>query len=215
MDKYELVLDIIEHPDKYTSQELEEIMTDQETRDIYRVLCKVDSAIEANRKVDVDAEWRAFSGKTKFRRHNFFMRNSRAASIITIVGTSIVAMAVGIAVTVAVTENKTEAPSPAKTMKVASGMGANESDTTVGGEVTNITVSKPASILFEDEPLSVIMETVCANYGVDFKFGNEEVASLHLYYKFDPSLDLDEVVAQLNTFESINITQEDNLLIID
>ncbi|MBD5386806.1 DUF4974 domain-containing protein [bacterium] len=215
MDKYELVLDIIEHPDNYTSQELEEIMTDSETRDLYNILCKVDSAIEANKEIDVDAEWTAFSRKASFRRRNFFMRNSRVASIIAIIGTSIVAMAVGIAVTVAVNENKIETPSPAKTMTVASGMGTNDSDTIGGGEVTNITISKPASILFEDEPLSVIMQRVCANYGVDFKFGNEEVASLHLYYKFDPSLSLDEIVAQLNTFESINITQEDNLLIID
>ena len=86
MDKYELVLDIIEHPDKYTSQELEEIMTDSETRDLYNILCKVDSAIEANKEIDVDAEWTAFSRKASFRRRNFFMRNSRVASIIAIIG---------------------------------------------------------------------------------------------------------------------------------
>lgn len=215
MDKYELVLDIIEHPDNYTSQELEEIMTDSETRDLYNILCKVDSAIEANKEIDVDAEWTAFSRKASFRRRNFFMRNSRVASIIAIIGTSIVAMAVGIAVTVAVNENKTETPLPTKTVNVASDAVVNNSDTTGRTDVTNIPVSMSSPILFEDEPLSVIMQRVCANYGVDFKFGNEEVASLHLYYKFDPSLSLDEIVAQLNTFESINITQEDNLLIID
>ena len=32
--KYGLVLDIIEHPDKYTSEQLAEILTDPETREI-------------------------------------------------------------------------------------------------------------------------------------------------------------------------------------
>ena len=61
MDKYELVLDIVEHPEKYTSGQLAEIMSDQETREIYNLLCKTESAIEANEEVDVDAEWENFS----------------------------------------------------------------------------------------------------------------------------------------------------------
>ena len=56
MDKYDLVLDIIAHPEKYTSEELNEIMADGETREIYNLLCKTDSAIEAHNVVDVDAE---------------------------------------------------------------------------------------------------------------------------------------------------------------
>ena len=53
MDKYELVLDIVEHPEKYTSEQLAEIMSDPETREIYNLLCKTDSAIEANEEVDI------------------------------------------------------------------------------------------------------------------------------------------------------------------
>lgn len=57
MDKYELVLDIVEHPEKYTSEQLAEIMSDPETREIYNQFCKTESAIDANEEVDVDAEW--------------------------------------------------------------------------------------------------------------------------------------------------------------
>ena len=47
MDKYDLVLDIVEHPEKYTSEQLAEIMSDPDTKEGYNMLCKVDSAIEA------------------------------------------------------------------------------------------------------------------------------------------------------------------------
>lgn len=215
MDKYELVLDIIEHPDNYTSRELAEIMADPETREIYDLLCKVDSAVEINKEIDIDKEWSDFSRKAGFRRRHFFMRGSRAASIIAIICTSIVAMAVGVAVTVAVTDHKAEKPSTTKVERVSSLTESSPADSTPGTEPTDTGSSHLSPILFEDAPLSVIMERICDNYGVEFKFGNEEVAGLHLYYKFDPSLELEEVVSQLNTFESINITKEDNLLTID
>lgn len=56
MDKYELVLDIIEHPDKYTSEQLQEIMSDPETRKIYILLCKIDSAIEVGAAAGIDVD---------------------------------------------------------------------------------------------------------------------------------------------------------------
>ena len=73
MDKYEIVLDMIEHPDKYSLQKWETILSDPETRDIYQILCKADSALEANKEIDVDAEWAEFSKRKNFRRR-FMMR---------------------------------------------------------------------------------------------------------------------------------------------
>ena len=63
MDKYDLVLDIIEHSENYTSEQLAELLAEPETREIYNLLCKTDSAIEAYRTIDVDAEWEDFAQK--------------------------------------------------------------------------------------------------------------------------------------------------------
>lgn len=40
MDKYKLVLDIIEHPDKYSSEKLQTILSDPKTKELYNLLCK-------------------------------------------------------------------------------------------------------------------------------------------------------------------------------
>ena len=61
---YALVLDIIEHPERYTEEKLNEIFSDSESREIYNLLCKTDSAIEAHNVVDVDAEWADFLAST-------------------------------------------------------------------------------------------------------------------------------------------------------
>ena len=214
--KYDTVFDIIDHPEKYPVDRLNEILSDPETREIYNLLCKADSAVEANeadKVVDVDAEWNDFSRKHFIRRRTFLTRfGSRAASIAVIICTSLVAVAAGIAVTVAVMDHKSEPVSNKEIKAETSATEEVSKDTTVQTDTTEVPT---APVMFENEPLETIMKTVAAVYDVEVKFNNEEAANLHLYYKLNPSLPLDEVVSQLNTFEQINITRNGNILTID
>lgn len=210
--KYDVVLDIIEHPENYTSEQLTEILSDSEIREIYNLLCKTDSAMKAGKDIDVDAEWEIFSARHAVSpRPSFLWFGSRAASIATIIGTSIVAVAAGIAVTVAIIDHKQE--STAYDENVAPSVVAVSTDSiTAQGDTVKI---NQTPTLFENEPLEKIMKEVAEAYGVEVEFNNKEVASLHLYYKLDTSLPLNEIVEQLNTFEQINIKQNGNILNID
>lgn len=212
MDRYDLVLDIVEHPEKYTSEQLTEIMSEPETRDIYNLLCKTESAIQTGNAPDVNAEWKKFSGNNAVRpRRMFLWSGSRAASIAAIVGASIVAFAAGIAVTVSVIDDKTEPV--AGNVAVAQNVAAVSTDTiTVRSDTADVC---PATVLFENEPLEKIMKEIAGAYGAEVRFNNRDTASLHLYYRLDPSLPLDEVVEQLNTFGRINIRLNGNILTID
>lgn len=215
MDKYELVLDIIEYPDKYTSEQLQEIMSDPETRKIYILLCKIDSAIEvgAAAGIDVDSEWNSFSKISNSRcRRPFFRFGSRAASISAIIFTSVMAVAAGIAVTIKVLDREAH-PAASEVAETPKASLSATADTIKLPTDTVKSVLTP--VMFEDVPLETIMEKVTAVYDVKVKFNTPEVASLHLYYRLDPTLSLDEVVSQLNTFQQINIRQNGNILNID
>lgn len=213
-DKYGIVLDIVEHPDRYNSEQLQEILSDPETREVYNLLCKVDSAVEAGKEPDVEAEWKRFAQKhdVRPRRRYFMWFGSRAASIAAIAATSIVAVAAGIALTVGVTKHKAEptADATAKTAAVVRTI----APAVTGVPADSITV-RENSVMFEDESLETIMNEVAAAYGVEVVFDNKEASGLRLYYKLNPSLPLDEVVSQLNTFEQINITLKDNTLTVE
>lgn len=212
MDKYDLVLDIIEHPENYTSEQLAELLAEPETREIYNLLCKTDSAIEAYRAIDVDAEWEDFAQKHgRHPRLSYLWRGSRAASIAAIVGSSVVAVAAGIAVTVAVVTHKLEPVAKEATI-VSTAMPATTEDIITPADTVR-TASEP--VMFENEPLEVVMKEIAAAYGVEVRFNSKESPSLHLYYKLDPTLPLNEIVEQLNTFEQINIKQDGNILNID
>lgn len=51
-------------------------------------------------------------------------------------------------------------------------------------------------------------------YGVTVKFNQDAAKSLLLYFEWDQSLPLNEVVEQLNNFEQINITLTDKALTV-
>ena len=45
MDKFEKILDIIDHQEKYTDDEVREILRDEEFRKLYQTMQEVDSAL--------------------------------------------------------------------------------------------------------------------------------------------------------------------------
>lgn len=211
MDKYDLVLDIIEHPGDYTTGQLQDILSDSEAKEIYTLLCKTGDAVRRVDEPDVDAEWDAFSQSHPLPRRHYLWRGSRAATVAAIVGMSLVAVAAGIAFTVALTVTKPvhaggEVTVTSSDMSVAA-------DSLAAGEDT-LKVN-PTPVMFENEPLENIMKEVAAAYGIEVKFNNRQAAMLHLYYKFDPTLSLNEIVEQLNTFEQIDIRRSGDILIID
>ena len=213
MDRYDKVLDLIEHPEKYSSRQIEELLSDPDMREIYNLLCKTASA-SRRRSVDIDAEWVSFSTRHAGKQHRRGLMKyfgSRAAAVAAIALSSLAAVAVGIAVTVAVTgidKDDTQAAvheNPVNSTCVPET--AEESDAAVSAAKEPVT--------FEDAALAEIMSAVEREYGVTVKFRNPSTASLHLYYRFDPSLPVEEIIEQLNTFEQINIIREDNTLYID
>lgn len=211
MDKYDLVLDIIEHPGDYTTGQLQDILSDPEAKEIYTLLCKTGDAVRSIGEPDVDAEWDAFSQRHPLRRRRFPWSGSRAASVAVVVGTSIVAVAAGIVFTVALTVTK---PVPAGGEVTVTPLVMSVATDSLGARKDTLKVN-PTPVMFENEPLENIMKEVAAAYGIEVKFNNRQAAMLHLYYKFDPTLSLNEIVEQLNTFEQIDIRRSGDILIID
>ena len=203
MDKYELVLDIIEHPENYTSEQLTEILSEPQTREIYNLLVKTRSVVDTYAAPDVVAEWVRFSSEHGERRARR--------------GFSAVAVAAGIAVTFAVSEHRAATVAETANVKTEAIALAPAAEVTAvkESEHGDTIMADMTPVMFENEPLETIMKKIAEAYGVEVKFNNKEAASLHLFYKFDPALPLGEVIEQLNTFEQINITRNGDTLNID
>lgn len=212
--KHDIVLDIVEHPGKYSPGYIKERLSDSDARDIYNLLCKTVSAIESDKEIDVEAEWAVFSERNAPPSHrSHFMRlPARAASIVTIAGVSIMAVAAGIAVKIVSDGPKNRSVDNDALPATEASVSTSTDSITHWSDSTIVVI---APIMFEDKSLEAILRNVSDLYGVDIRVVNREAAALHLYYRLNPALPLDEIVSQLNTFGHIDIRQDGDTLIIE
>lgn len=226
MDKYDLVFDIIGHPEHFSQEQLKELLADKETREIYNLLCKTSSAV--NRECDspdVDAEWEAFKEKRLTGESNESAKparlrvltswlSSRAASTAIVIGLSITSIAaIGIGIKMMADRQQTAAKEAVADVKPRATQAAAEGDTIQTATRQKLAPAEP--IVFENATLETIMTAVGEYYGVNIRYTNAEAKSLRLYFRLDASLPLAEVMEQLNTFDRIDITLKDNTLTVN
>lgn len=213
MDNYELVLDIIEHPQKYTDKQVAEILSDPECREIYNLIVKVNSATSSQQSFDVDDEWAKFDQQhaaTSRRLFAFRPLKSRAATIIACTSASLIAAAIGITISITKPAQRPQKVETAMEQTIATAQAAAPvAPTAEQSEVPTTTV------IFENETLENILTEVAAVYKKELKIDNTQTASLRLFFKFDPTLNLEKVLSQINTFEQINVKLSDDTLIIE
>ncbi|MCM1032581.1 MAG: DUF4974 domain-containing protein [Odoribacter sp.] len=212
MDKYNIVLDLIEHPDKYSTQKIEEILSDHEVKTIYCLLCKTKSTFSTtDDNADVDVEWRRFSNAHTNPKFRFLRIGFRAASIATIALSSLAV----VALTITFAVKKFE---PIQTT-VDITIDEVTSTPMVNNAMTDVVEHPPVvaavPTVFEDVALDTILNYIARINNIEVDFKHPETARLHLFYKFDPNLPLEETIEQLNTFEQINIRITSKRIIVN
>ena len=69
MNKTDLLLQMMEQPHRYTAKEWQEILADDECRELYTLMSKTQSAVDAARADEevtdemIDAEWQRFGNE--------------------------------------------------------------------------------------------------------------------------------------------------------
>lgn len=216
-DNIDRLLDALEHPENYSDAEIEQLLTDPKTREVYDMLHKAADVSAPVPEINIDDEWRSFEAKQPkripliFRWLSFVASRNAAAVVIALVGTLAV-----VAATIGVThyfiadkeQAQTEQTEPQKRTNIAN---ANVAPTdTIPSETTPL----PETIVFKGENLERILADIAEYYGATAKFNQDAAKSLKLYFEWDQSLPLNEVVEQLNNFEQINITLTDKVLTV-
>lgn len=216
-DNIDRLLDALEHPENYSDAEVEQILTDPEARKVYDMLRKTADASAPVSEINLDEEWRRFEAKQPKRRPvilrwlSFMASRNAAAVIIALVGTLAV-----VAATIGVTHYFNANKEMAQTEQAEQQKQTAIADSKVAptDTIPTETTPLPETIVFKGENLGKILADMAGYYGVTVKFNQDAVKSLQLYFEWDQSLPLNEVVEQLNNFEQINITLTDKALTV-
>lgn len=216
-DNIDRLLDALEHPENYNDTEIEQLLTDPDEREVYEMLRKTADISAPVPEINIDEEWRRFEAKQPKRRPVIFrwlsfMASRNAAAVVTALVGTLAVVAATIGVTHYFNANKemaqTEQTEPQKQTAIA------DSKVTPTDTIPAETTPLPETIVFKGENLERILADMAGYYGVTVKFNQDAAKSLLLYFEWDQSLPLNEVVEQLNNFEQINITLTDKALTV-
>ena len=217
IDKTELLLDIQEHPEKYSDEQLNSLLAeDEELAEMMeqlattkRALAKKDAEEE---QPDMDALWQEFEAehgeefdKPEAKRIRMPLRKI-AALFIGAVFTAGVAFA---AIQMVMNVSK-PAPEPTKTEAPAAAPKAVQPK----DEAPADTVVAEKSVTFDNITLEQILTQIAAHYKAEVEFENEDARSYRLFIKWNSDEPLERIVERLNNFESINIELKDHKMTV-
>lgn len=224
MDKFEKILDIIDHQEKYSDEEIREILQDEECRKLYQTMMEVDSALEnPSPIINVDEEWEKFSQEhhlqeeatqnaaQKAASHPITSWRKLAASIAGFVLISGIAFA-AIHTFIKRSQEPTQVTADTHPEVIKS-----DSAKQVAGKDSLILPKpeKPAiHKTFENVAFEQMISEIASYYDLQVKFENNEDKTLRLYYEWDSHSSIENIVKELNQFENVNIELQQNELIV-
>ena len=214
MDKFEKILDIIDHQEKYSDEEIREILQDEECRKLYQTMVEVDSALESPSPINVDEEWEKFSQEHQLQEkatHPITSWRKLAASFAGFVLISGIAFA-AIHTYIKRSQEPTQVTADTHPEAIKS-----DSVKQVAGKdsLTHPKPEKPAiHKTFENVAFEQMISEIASYYDLQVKFENNEDKTLRLYYEWNSHSSIENIVKELNQFENVNIELQQNELIV-
>lgn len=224
MDKFEKILDIIDHQEKYSDEEIREILQDEECRKLYQTMMEVDSALEnPSPIINVDEEWEKFSQEHQLQEeatqnaaqeaasHPITSWRKLAASIAGFVLISGIAFA-AIHTYIKRSQEPTQVTADTHPEVIKSD---SAKQVAAKDSLTHPKPEKPAiHKTFENVAFEQMISEIASYYDLQVKFENNEDKNLRLYYEWDSHSSIENIVKELNQFENVNIELQQNELIV-
>lgn len=208
-EKRMMLFDMQEHPEKYTDEQMERLLDDEEVKEFLRDLsiARMAGKKAAPKKVDVDKAWKEFSNGS------YPNRMKIAASVIGVIFLSGVAFAAvqngwfRFSASDKAVDNKamTEQIVPSNTL-------ANDSLKAMTVEPTDSLDMKP--VVFDNAELGTVLMQIADFYHVKVEYMNANTQHVRLFFNWNKSKTLEQNLELLNAFDCIQIEYVEGILIV-
>lgn len=206
MNKTDRLLQMMEQPQLYTADEWQEILADDECRELYTLMSMTQSAVDAARADEevtnemIDGEWQRLAKP-----------HSGMPTLL-----KIAAMFVGVLMLSGI------AFAAIHIISHHVGDEENHGERSMIGPQTTITRPVPVILpdtippihIFENVPLDEIVAEIAPYYNKVADIQSEQAHDLRLYYKWDRKDDIASIIEDLNHFNHVNLTVEGNRLTV-
>ncbi len=204
MNKTDLLFQMMEHPYAYTAQQWQEILMDEECRELYTLMAKTKSAFDSQKEVDdetIDAEW---SRLTTNPSRSWLRVAALFVGVLMLSGITFAAIHIVRWVSTPepqVIQVEKPIKAPKATIKAKENVETNTTDTI-------------QSVVFDNVTFEKMLPEIAAKYNAEVIFQNAEAKQLRFYFLWKKNDNLHEVIEKLNMFSQVNITIENEKLIV-
>lgn len=208
-EKRMMLFDMQEHPEKYTDEQMERLLDDEEVKEFLRDLsiARMAGKKAALKKVDVDKAWKELSNGS------YPNRMKIAASVIGIIFLSGVAFAAVQNGWFRFSASEKAVDNNAVTEQIVKPKPlANESLKAMTSESKDSLDMKP--VVFDNAELGTILTQMAYFYHVKVEYANANTQHVRLFFNWNKTKSLEQNLEILNAFDRIHIEFADGTLMV-
>ncbi len=202
MNKTDLLFQMMEQPQAYTDQQWQEILSDEECRELYTLMSKTQSAFDAQKEIDdetIDDEWKRLTPSSN---RNWLRVAAMYIGVLLISGIAFATVQL----------MRSHGNKPAEVEPQPQLVKTRVSD--VHKQPADTTVTIPP-VVFDNVTLDSILPQIAQHYGYTVSFRSDKSKPLRLFLKWNPQDSIQKVTEKLNLFEQIHIVLDEQTMIVE
>ncbi len=232
--KWDLLLDFLEHPEKYSETQKDELLGDEEVNELYQQLVETRQSLdfakskEKMKMPSIDAEWEKLK-EEKLQKEEMSqnaetqqtaklfplwspMRKVAAvAAVLVVSGITFAAIHLVTRSHQASDNNNTELVASQKNsiQQVSAPQKSNIEEKTDSASLALL------PLVYENAELQNILTPIAGHFHLQVTYQNESARHIRLFLQLEKNMSLDDIIELLNHFEKVNIRHEGQTLIVE
>ena len=243
--KWDLLLDLLEHPEKYSETQKDELLGDEEVNELYQQLVETRQSLdfakskEGMKMPSIDAEWEKLKDEMKLKEKQLKEEKQQKEEMsqnaetqqtaklfplwspmrkVAAVAAVLVVSGITFAAIHLVTRSH-QASDKNNTELVAS---RKDSIQQVSApqksnieEKTDSASLAQLPLVYENAELQNILTPIAGHFHLQVTYQNESARHIRLFLQLEKNMSLDDIIELLNHFEKVNIRHEGQTLIVE
>ena len=237
--KWDLLLDLLEHPEKYSETQKDELLGDEEVNELYQQLVETRQSLdfakskEGMKMPSIDAEWEKLNDEMKLKETQqkeemsqnaetqqtakLFplwspMRKVAAvAAVLVVSGITFAAIHLVTRSHQATDKNNTELVASQKDsiQQFSAPQKSNIEEKTDSASLAQL------PLVYENAELQNILTPIAGHFHLQVTYQNESARHIRLFLQLEKNMSLDDIIELMNHFEKVNIRHEGQTLIVE
>lgn len=237
--KWDMLLDLLEHPEKYSETQKDELLGDEEVNEFYQQLVGTRQSLDFGKSKEemkmpsIDAEWEKLKDEMKLKekqQKEEMSQNAETQQTAKLFPlwspmrkvAAVAAVLVVSGITFAAIHLVTRSHQPSDNSNTELVASRKDSIQQVSApqksnieEKTDSASLAQLPLVYENAELQNILTPIAGHFHLQVTYQNESARHIRLFLQLEKNMSLDDIIELMNHFEKVNIRHEGQTLIVE